>query len=260
MKVNRSKFIRKYLKFYRMNHGIKPPYHVILDGNFIHAALKYKLDIFARLSALLQIDVNKLKVYVSRSSIKELLEAGPVASQAYEFATSRCEILDYDSINKTNSTINTDTASNINNNESYDDNFLNMLRTCVNNKEKDAVHYMVATQDKKLRSRSASIPGVPTIYLNKVTMILEAPSANSRHASTQQNDTNNAVNNDEQELLSRLEDKKRKQDEKNGTKDTNENLQERKKKKASAPNPLSMKGADVTSNSTQRKKRDKYRR
>ena len=239
MKVNRSKFIRKYLKFYRINHGIKAPYHVILDGNFIHAALKYKLDIFARLSTLLQIDLDKLKVYVSKSSIKELLEAGPSARQAYDFATSRCEILDHIG----------------NNNESDEDNFLNMLRKSINNKQKDAIHYMVATQDKKLRSRSAAIPGVPTIYLNKVTMILEAPSSHSRQASTQQEETNKAVNDDEKELLEKL-DKKRKE------LDTgiNEDDQERRRKKATAPNPLSMKEPDASSKATQRKKRDKYRR
>lgn len=40
--------------------------------------------------------------------------------------------------------------------------------------------YFVASQDKDLRMRVGSVPGTPIIYLNKVTLILEPPSQDSR--------------------------------------------------------------------------------
>ena len=39
--------------------------------------------------------------------------------------------------------------------------------------------YLVATQDQDLRRTLAHIPGIPLIYLNKVTLILESPSQSS---------------------------------------------------------------------------------
>ena len=36
--------------------------------------------------------------------------------------------------------------------------------------------YFVATQDRELRSGLGCIPGVPVLYLNHVTLVLEAPS------------------------------------------------------------------------------------
>ena len=74
-----------------------------------------------------------------------------------------------------------------------------MKRSLIN-EEKDAVKYIVATQDKKLRSQCAYIPGIPTIYLNKVTMILEAPSSRSKEASTVQDEVNKNINASEKEI------------------------------------------------------------
>lgn len=39
--------------------------------------------------------------------------------------------------------------------------------------------YFVATQDQELRRALAYIPGVPLIYLNKVTLVFETPSQSS---------------------------------------------------------------------------------
>ena len=41
--------------------------------------------------------------------------------------------------------------------------------------------YFVATQDHELRIRLGNIPGVPVIYLNKVSLVMEAPSDSSRN-------------------------------------------------------------------------------
>lgn len=39
--------------------------------------------------------------------------------------------------------------------------------------------YFVATQDQELRRTLAYIPGIPLIYLNKVTLVFETPSQSS---------------------------------------------------------------------------------
>ena len=39
--------------------------------------------------------------------------------------------------------------------------------------------YFVATQDQELRRALAFIPGVPLVYLNKVTLVFETPSQSS---------------------------------------------------------------------------------
>jgi len=48
------------------------------------------------------------------------------------------------------------------------------------NREKTKMRrYLLATQDQELRRSICSIPGIPLIYLNKVTLLLEAPSHSS---------------------------------------------------------------------------------
>ncbi len=44
---------------------------------------------------------------------------------------------------------------------------------------------MVATQDDDLRKLLNRVPGVPTIYFNKVTLVLESPSETSLKFSNQ---------------------------------------------------------------------------
>lgn len=46
--------------------------------------------------------------------------------------------------------------------------------------DRNAKHFMVATQDKKLRHALAKVPGVPLLYMNNVILILEPPSEASR--------------------------------------------------------------------------------
>ena len=65
---------------------------IILDGNFIFAALKVKLDIQERLEKLLQGET--IKLYVLKSVLAELLAAGPKTAAALEYAKSFCDVID----------------------------------------------------------------------------------------------------------------------------------------------------------------------
>jgi hypothetical protein len=94
MKVNRAKFIRKYLRFFRLVYHINAPYHIILDGNFIFAAIKNRINILDRLQSLLQVDT--VHLYVLKSSISELKSIGEKGAAALQFATTVCTVLDDD--------------------------------------------------------------------------------------------------------------------------------------------------------------------
>lgn len=65
---------------------------IILDGNFIFAALKVKLDIQERLEKLLQGEC--VKIYILQSVINELTTAGKRTAAALEYAVKFCTVLD----------------------------------------------------------------------------------------------------------------------------------------------------------------------
>ena len=92
MRFHRVKLVRKHLRFYRIVYGIDDPYDIILDGNFIFTALEHKVDIRDRLMRLLQ--GAEIKLYVTKSAIKELEAIGVKGEKALEFATKFCTLVD----------------------------------------------------------------------------------------------------------------------------------------------------------------------
>ena len=64
---------------------------MILDGNFVHNMLKYKLDIMHRLKSLLQEE--NIHVYVLQSAIDELQLLGEKGEAALNFALNCCSRL-----------------------------------------------------------------------------------------------------------------------------------------------------------------------
>ncbi|CAE7843029.1 unnamed protein product [Symbiodinium microadriaticum] len=109
--------------------------------------------------------------------------------------------------------------------------------------------YFVATQDQELRNYIAGVvTGVPLLYLNKVTLVLEPPSEKSRGTGAQAP----GAGNEEKDMLTRLSDAT--------APSTALVPTERKKRKAAAPNPLSQKKPSEDSKSTKRKKTEQYKR
>jgi rRNA-processing protein FCF1 len=84
--------VRKYLRYYRIVFGIEPPYHILLDGNFLHSMLIQKIDVRERLEHLLQKET--IKLFVTRSVIKELTSAGAKTAPALKYALKFCGILE----------------------------------------------------------------------------------------------------------------------------------------------------------------------
>jgi len=69
---------------------------IILDGNFIFNAIKYKLDVRDRIEKLLQ--CKEAKLFVLKSVLKELELVGAKAQSAKDFAKNFCEVIDDDHI------------------------------------------------------------------------------------------------------------------------------------------------------------------
>ena len=57
MKVKRQKTVRRTLLFYKNEFGVTPPYHVLVDGTFCKAALRFKVNISEQLPKYLEADV-----------------------------------------------------------------------------------------------------------------------------------------------------------------------------------------------------------
>ena len=276
MKVNRSKQVRKYLRFFKMVYGIDTrQYHVLLDGNFIFGALKLKVDIIERLTKLLQ--VHEVKTYVLKSVVSELKLVGAKAQSALDFTARTCEVIDDDHVYGCNA----------------NDKTIALMKT----QHQDWLvaptarkrRYMVASQDKDLRAILGHVPGIPLLYLNKVTMVLEPPSSVSKDFNLQIEASKASLRPAEVEIVAALKKRKRRAveniidgaaPEKDATggdaggggnaadEDDNEDDEdaatarpaERKKHKAFAANPLASRAASSDSFKQKKLKKEKYKR
>eukprot|EP00921_Rhytidocystis_pertsovi_P017176 GHVQ01026981.1.p1 GENE.GHVQ01026981.1~~GHVQ01026981.1.p1 ORF type:complete len:275 (-),score=17.42 GHVQ01026981.1:586-1410(-) len=73
MRLTRRKHYKRYVEFYRLNFGFIEPFHVIIDGSFIKAALDSKIHIKDQLPKLLGV---KTKLYVTTCISGELKAEG----------------------------------------------------------------------------------------------------------------------------------------------------------------------------------------
>jgi len=266
MRVLRAKQVRKNLKFYQLVFGIIEPYNIILDGNFIFTAIKYKLDVRDRIEKLLQ--CKEAKLFVLKSVLKELELVGAKAQSAKDFASNYCEIIDDDFISG-------DVPS-------------ERLTRFMENNAQEAMtqvkkkRYFVATQDQELRRALAFIPGVPLVYLNKVTLVFETPSQSSLNFNKNLELSKTTLNAEESALLTTTSSgKKRKSSDIVGAEETTPAASadaprgtsklttslapgaavvSRKKHRANAPNPLSNAKASEDSNNSKKKKERKFRK
>ena len=176
MKIIRAKAVRKCLRFFKIVYDIKGPYEIILDGNFMFTAIKLKVDIKDRLQKLLQGE--EVRLYVLRSVLVELQQVGAKALSTLEYAKSFCEVIEDSRFQG----------------ETPKDRAICMMRqqhrdwiaassstpsSSSSSSSARIKRYFIASQDRELRSALGSTPGVPLIYLNKVTLVLEPPSSAS---------------------------------------------------------------------------------
>jgi len=253
MRHGRAKAARKTLQFYSLNGGIKGPYHVLCDGNFLAAAVRQKVPLHDRISTLLQ--KTTFFLHVTRSTLDELASLpGEVFAKARQFGLDECEIVERDAIPERSKR-----KSNDGGNEKIGDG------ECLGEPGEDIRllvmdganrhGYLIGTQDEALSDTLRGLPYVPQIRLSRGVLLLEAPSAASRRRAKHQ-ERNKMITGgglatkEEREMVAGVREKersarKRKNDEARrlaGLRDGQAGgATRRAKKKAKGPNPLSCK-------------------
>lgn len=216
MKVKRVKHARKYLTLFRNSFGIFEPYQILVDGTFCQAALQTKINIKEQLPKYLD---GSIQLVTTRCVIVEGEALGPHLSGAVLIAKRF------------------------------------QLRKCGHHKSavpaaeciksmigtENPNGYFVASQDRDLRHHLQQIPGVPLLFINRNTILLEKPSTASCQAS-------------DKVQISRLEPSKHEKETIEKLSDSTADLKpQRKRKRPGGPNPLSVK-------KSKRKKDDKHKR
>ncbi|KAJ1479812.1 Fcf1-domain-containing protein [Baffinella frigidus] len=149
MKPKRAKAVRKRMASYCHTFGFKEPYRVLCDGNFIQAALDFKLYLKEHMPKALIGRCNMVTSNCIRAELKSLGDDVSGASLvAKRFECIRCKCAK-------------GTAAD-----------------CIKNLvgKDNAEHFVVATQDQALRMFLRHTPGVPVVVVARGEIILEGAS------------------------------------------------------------------------------------
>ncbi|EGZ26299.1 hypothetical protein PHYSODRAFT_350283 [Phytophthora sojae] len=217
MRYLRAKGIRKALRQFHFLCGIKPPYKVLLDGNFIAMCVQMKVDVQERVPKFLQVKAHEVEFYVPRAALEELKMLGEATKEAYELAQNFKVAEVYDQP-KTDGDAPVDVSK--------------VVQSIIG--DKNDRKFVVCTQEVELRKALRLVPGVPLIYLNRSVLVFEDISRA----------TLAIVRQDEKANMAKLDvNEKRKLEQMQGGEEgeDHEEKQRLTKKRAKGPNPLSMK-------------------
>ncbi|KAF9583928.1 hypothetical protein BGW38_008087 [Lunasporangiospora selenospora] len=151
MRLKRSKDYKRYMNMYNQSFLFRTPYQVIVDADFIQAALDQRIDLRTQIPKVL---CDASKQMVTPCTMANLKSRGEDGSGAF-LASKRFE-----------------------------------KRRCPHNSaaapESDCIskiigdsnphNYVIASQSKTLRKHLATVPGVPILYIHRANLILEPPS------------------------------------------------------------------------------------
>ncbi|TYZ66633.1 hypothetical protein PybrP1_002247 [[Pythium] brassicae (nom. inval.)] len=219
MRYLRAKGIRKALRQFHFLCGIKPPYKVLLDGNFVAMCAQMKVALHERLPKFLQVKPHELQLFIPRAALAELELLGDEMRAAFELAQSFTVVEDVvggeDSGDKP---VDVTTA----------------IRRLIG--DRNERKFLVATQEVELRKELRALPGVPLFYLNRSVLVFEDISRA----------TLAIVRQEEKAKLAKLDtNEKRKLDlvtaDDSDDADAEQEKRRLKKARAKAPNPLSVK-------------------
>lgn len=270
MKHGRSKNARKTLKFFDLNGNTRPPYKIILDGNFLAAIVKQKVPLHDRLNDTLQRE--KFTLYVCRSALDELnLLPGEIFQKARQYGLDECEILERPKVESE------DDAKDSNHEEGDKDkakegeqqsspsqdiqHLLNIHPNHIHRPHQvDREHpfnpqgYIVATQDEELQSILRSFNKIPIMRIGRGVLMLESPSAASKRQSVWEErgkqisggSVSKIVSEEERGWIEKIKAEQKQERLEDIQKAHLEQrrqyqYQDRKKRKAKNPNPLSCK-------------------
>ncbi|KAG2763904.1 hypothetical protein JG687_00001778 [Phytophthora cactorum] len=217
MRYLRAKGIRKALRQFHFLCGIKPPYKVLLDGNFIAMCLQMKVDVHERVPKYLQVKQHECEFYVPRAALDELKTLGETTKEAYELAKSFKVAEVYDqSQDEKQETVDVSKS----------------IQSIIG--ERNDRKFVVCTQEVELRKALRLVPGVPLLYLNRSVLVFEEISRATLAIVRQEEKANMAK-------LDVNEKRKLEQMQEGESVESHEEQQRLKKKRAKGPNPLSAK-------------------
>ena len=145
---------KKLLHQYELNFGFREPYQVLLDSSILQDAYKFKIDLVGRLEKVLGA---KVKPMITQCDMRHLYDAKPknetLILQAKEYERRRCG---HHELEEPLST-------------------LECLSSVIDPKGSGSNkhRYVVASNEKEVRAKMRSIPGVPLIYISKSVVLME---------------------------------------------------------------------------------------
>lgn len=157
MRVLRAKAARKALHFYKVTHGVRDPYTLLVDGTFVqHALVTVKTPLASRVERVLGRDVTYA---VPGPVLDELRSLGEAGAAALEFCTRRCRVIATPQ--------KCDTAAKA---------VLHLIGAT------NAQKFVVATHDRVLQNSLRRVPGTPLLYFTATVLNVDEPSRASRNA------------------------------------------------------------------------------
>ncbi|CAG8732097.1 11254_t:CDS:2 [Racocetra persica] len=150
MRPKRTKQYKRLMALYSMSFGFREPYQILVDGNFMQTAIRYKMDICKQLCMVLLGNTKQMYTSCILAEVKKQGKEGLETELALnQFERRRCP-------------------------HRKPVSSAECLASIIGN---DNPHnYCVATQNETLRQQFRVIAGVPLLYINRTVLIVEPPS------------------------------------------------------------------------------------
>lgn len=213
---------KRTLNFFRLSYGFRRCYQIVVDGTFLFRAAKLRLDIRRQLQRLLLVDdkTEGLRLFVTPCIIAELERLGEPLVDALRLAQQMPRI-------RCNHSVCVSATKCI---------------CSIVGKSNEKHHVFVATIDDALRTACRKVAGTPIITFSQQSLLLERPSDVSRAHATLGEEKKRAPTGKETHALNVERGLARRTAERPVERGAEAFCQlGRRKRKAHAPNPLSVK-------------------
>lgn len=194
MRRKKHKNTRRIVSFYRLNHGFREPFKVLLDGNFVHAAVQSNMmDLREHIPKLLG---GKCKIYTTQCVMHELRALGPDYKQtsfaAKDYELHKCEhdnpVSAADCLlrqvgkwtlrvpKRRHSCQLPSLAMQLCSGDCQPITWRLSIFYLLSSGKHNKDHWWMATQDRELRGQLAGLPAVPCLHMSVNGLHVEAPS------------------------------------------------------------------------------------
>ncbi|GKY92494.1 hypothetical protein MPSEU_000219800 [Mayamaea pseudoterrestris] len=259
MRHGRAKAARRTLQFLARTQNYKLPYNVLLDGTFCVAAMRMKIPLRDRLCKLLQQqhdENDKVRLHVTKSTLEELKALADSATKHQEYFQEAYAWVQ----NAAQEVVRSNEPSAVK--DTFTDPALSataqdILQTLTSDAE-HALKYFLASQDDQLLHAARNC-AVPCLRLQRTVLLLEQPSkvAELQDRGLEKRKWKGAVPEQEKHLVSMVRSEQKQMQQASAPQASRLQQQQRAKKKAKGPNPLSCKRKKSGGESGESKKRVK---